>query len=69
MAEREDKNIDQSLSYMQMLKAGFAGDSQAQLAKKRQYMQENQRPAPQTESPEAQAIRLRRLEAMKAANK
>lgn len=67
--EDEAKDMDRGLSYAQMFKAGFAGDATAQLKQKRKYMDENKEPTKYVESPEAEAIRLRRLEARKAANR
>lgn len=39
--EKEDSDIDDSLSMWQKFKAGFAGDASAQMARKRQMMYQN----------------------------
>lgn len=63
--EDEAKDMDKGLSYAQMFKAGFAGNATAQLKQKRRYMEENKEPVQQSESPEAVAIRMRRIQARK----
>lgn len=55
-SEKEDTDIDNSLSTWQKFKAGFSGDSSAQMTQKRQYKQQND------EAAELEAIRLRKAQ-------
>lgn len=44
-SEKEDTDIDNSLSTWQKFSAGFAGDASAQMAKKRQMKHQNDQQA------------------------
>ncbi len=55
-SEKEDTDIDNSLSTWQKIKSGFAGDTNAQMAQKRAYMRQND------EEAQLEAIRKRKAQ-------